>query len=273
MGAIRTIAWREMRDSLHSRWLIGFGLLFVLLTVGISYYGLASSRQIGFQGFELVAASLLNLVLFAVPMVAMAQATLSLASDGDNLSILLTQPLTRTQVLAGKYLGITGAVLATILGGLILGGLVIVATSGGAHAGDFALLVGLTAILILLFAAVGTLVSVVWRDRTKALGVGLSLWFGLVILYDLLVFGLAIAGPGIPLKTLLLTALIGNPVDVVRVFYLLASGNNGFVGAAGAVLGETLGSGAGLFLLGASLAAWILASLMGAKLVLQRKDF
>lgn len=273
MRLIRILAWREFRDGLHSRWLLGFGLLFALLTLGISYYGLAGTRQIGFQGFELVSSSLLNLVLFTVPLATLAQSILNFSSESGHLLILLTQPMSRTQVLFGKYLGTVGAVSLAILGGMALGGVGIVAMSGGNYAGSFLLLILLTAALILLFAAAGMLIAVVSPDKTKALGFGLSLWFVLVILYDLLVFGVAIAGAGVSLKIFLLTALVFNPVDVVRVLFLLASGNTGFVGAAGSVLSETLGTSLGLLLLAGALVAWTAFSLLLCRQVLRRRDF
>ena len=273
MRAIRIVAWRELRDTLHSRWLVGFGILFALLTIGISYYGLAGSREIGFQGLAQVSASLLNLILFTVPMVAMAQPVTSLTSDGEGLLILLTQPLTRSEVLIGKYLGMLGGLGATLLGGLLLGGAVVMAQTGSAYLTNFLLLMLLTLVLIGLFLAFGICIAVVWRDRTKALGISLGVWFVLVILYDLLIFGLTVSGPGISLKALLLLALLFNPVDAVRVLYLLASGSSSFVGVTGAVLAETLGSPMGLALLGAMLVGQALVTLATAIFIFRRKAF
>jgi Cu-processing system permease protein len=273
MPAIRIIAWRELRDTLHSRWLVGFGALFALLTIGISYYGLAGAREVGFQGFGQVSASLLNLILFTVPMVAMAQPVLNLTSEGEGLLILLTQPLTRTQVLLGKYLGTLGAIAATLVGGLALGGAIVMLETGAAYLGNFLFLMLLTAVLISLFVAFGITIAVVWRDRTKAFGVSLALWFVLVILYDLLVFGLTVSGPGISLKALLLLALVCNPVDAVRVLYLLITGSSSFVGVTGAVLAETLGSTAGLALLAGMFLVQASATLATAIAVFRRKGF
>lgn len=273
MKLVRILAWREFQDGLHSRWLLGFGLLFAALTLGISYYGLAGTRQIGFQGFELVSSSLLNLVLFTVPLATLTQSILNFSAESGHLLILLTQPMSRAQVMFGKYLGTVGAVAVAILGGMALGGLGIVAMSGGSYGASFLMLMLLTAALILLFAAAGMLIAVVSPEKTKALGLGLTLWFVLVILYDLLVFGVAIAGAGISLKAFLLTALVFNPVDVVRVFFLLASGNTGFVGAAGSVLAETLGTFAGLLLLAGALVAWTAFSLLLCQKALARRDF
>lgn len=273
MSAISWVAVREWRDTLYSRWLIGFGLLFAGLTLAISYFGLAGAREVGFQGFELVAASLLNLVLVSVPLVALVQASLNWAMEGDGLTILLTQPVARTRIMLGKYAGGVAAMLTTLLGGLLLGGLVVLAQVGWERVWHFALLMGLTALLIGLFAALGMGVALHWRDRTKALGVGLMLWFCWVLLYDLVIFGLTVAGAGVPLRVLLVAALIGNPVEAVRVCYLLATGSSGFVGATGAVLSETLGHAGGMAFLVGILVAWIGVGLMVARRHLLRKDF
>jgi Cu-processing system permease protein len=273
MRAISLIARREWADTLHNRWLIGFGALFALLTIAISYFGLASAHEVGFQGFSLVSASLLNLILFTVPIVALLQPVISLTADGDELAIMLTQPLDRGEVLLGRYLGMWASVGGTLVGGLSLGGLVVLARAGSGSLGGFGLLIALSVVLVTLFLALGTLIAVVWRDRTRALGIGLGVWFVLEILYDLLVFGLTVSNPGLSLKAMLIAALVLNPIDAVRVFYLLATGSASFVGVAGAVLAETLGSPLGL----GALAAWFvllpLGTLALARAVFQRRDF
>jgi Cu-processing system permease protein len=273
MQAISVIALRELKDILHGRWLAGFGLLFALMTVLISYYGMAGAREIGFQGFDLVAASLLNLILFTVPLVALALPVVSLTGEGDELSILLTQPVDRREVLTGKYLGMVAAAGLTLVGGLLAGGLVVLARAGVTYIGHFGLLVALTFVLICLFLAIGLIISVVWRERTRALGAGLAVWFFLDILYDLVVFGVTISNPGIPLKTLLIGALLLNPIDAVRVCYMLVTGSTSFVGVAGAVLSETLGSTMGLAALGAVLLGAPLVLLFIAISIFERTDY
>lgn len=273
MRIVSIIALQELYDSLYNRWLIGFGVLFALLTVGISYYGLAAARDIGFQGFSQVATSLLNLILFTVPMVAMAQAVTSLGSEGEGILILLTQPLERREVLIGKYLGMVGAVGGTLLGGLFIGGGIVAIQTGISTVADFLLLMLLTLVLICLFLALGISVAVVWRDRAKALGICLGIWFFLVLLYDLVVFGLMVSGPGLPLRTFLLAAILLNPVDAVRVFYLLLTGSGSFVGVTGAVLAETFGSAMGLALLGCMFVLLAFVALFAAEVIFDRKDF
>ena len=123
------------------------------------------------------------------------------------------------------------------------------------------------------FLALGTIIGVVWRERTRALGIGLALWFFLDVLYDLVVFGVTISNPGIPLKAFLIGALCFNPIDAVRVAYMLLTGSTSFVGVAGAVLAETLGSQAGLAALGLVLAGTPVVVLAIATRIFERRDF
>lgn len=273
MRSVRVIAWRELRDTLYSRWLLGFGVLLALLTLAISYYGLVSAHEVGFQGFAAVSASLLNLILFTLPLVAMLQAIASLNADGDELAILLTQPLARAEVLLGKYAGMLAAMAATLLGGLALGGLVVLVQAGAAAWSSFLLLLLLAFALLAVFAAIGMVIGVAWRERTRALGVALGVWFALDVLYDLVVFGVTISNPGFSLKAMLIGALLLNPIDGVRVCYLLATGASSFVGVAGAVLSETLGTPVGLAGLAAMLVLSPLALLGTAGWLFQRRDF
>lgn len=253
---IAMLAQRDLQEALQARWLLGFALLFALLTVGISYFGLAAAREVGFQGFAQVSASLLNLALFTVPLVAMAPPLLGFTAE-EGLAILLTQPVARHQVLLGKLLGMTLAVLLSLGGGLLLGGVIVLVQAGPAALGRYVLLSLLSGLLAAVFVAWGAVVALVASERARALGAALGLWFGLTVLYDLGVLGATIINPGLPLRGLLVTALLLNPVDAVRVTYLLASGHHSFVGVTGALLADTFGGGTGLGLLLAVLLAWI----------------
>ena len=78
-GNIAVIAGQELRITLRSKWIQIFAVVFGLLTIAISYFGMVTSIVVGFEGFTRTTASLLNLVLYFVPMLALAAATFSSA--------------------------------------------------------------------------------------------------------------------------------------------------------------------------------------------------
>src|SRR5215471_20035878 len=103
---IRVIAHEEYRAAFESRWLFLFSAFFALIVLGLSYFGLAQSREVGFQGFARVTLSLLNLALFVVPLTALLLGVTSITGSSETLSLLLAQPVGRAEVLAGKFLGL-----------------------------------------------------------------------------------------------------------------------------------------------------------------------
>ena len=57
--------------------MIFFAVVFGLLTVSISYAGMMAEGFAGMQGFTRTSASLLNLMLFVIPLVALMMGVLS----------------------------------------------------------------------------------------------------------------------------------------------------------------------------------------------------
>jgi hypothetical protein len=83
-------------------------------------------------------------------------------------------------------------------------------------------------------------------EPARALGVGLLAWGVLVLAYDPLVIGLAVALRDFPLQSFLLTALLLNPLELLRVGLLYALEAPVLVGPTGFLLKEFLGYTVGL---------------------------
>lgn len=95
---IAVVAREEFRRALETRWLFGFAALLAAMILGLSFFGLAQSREVGFQGFARVTLSLMNLVLFTVPLTGLTLGVASIASSGGTLPLLLAQPVARGEV-------------------------------------------------------------------------------------------------------------------------------------------------------------------------------
>ena len=111
-----TLAHRELRDALRSRWFILYTLAFAALGLGVSYVSATGAGAAGLAGFGRTSAGLINLVLLVVPLMALSAGAGSIASDRERgmLAYLLAQPVSRTEVLIGKFLGLAAALLASI---------------------------------------------------------------------------------------------------------------------------------------------------------------
>jgi Cu-processing system permease protein len=219
---IWTIAQKEMRDALRNRWFLLYTVAFVGLSLAFSYMALAGAGIAGFAGFGRTAASLINLVLLIVPLMALTVGAQSLAGEQERstLTYLLAQPVTRLEVFLGKYLGLLLSLLASLALGFGIAGVVMALNEAGAGSPlAYIRLVGQTFLLSLTMLSVGFLISALSKRAGVAIGVGLFLWLGFVFLGDLGLMGTAIALK-LPIEQLFALSLV-NPLQVFKMASIL----------------------------------------------------
>jgi Cu-processing system permease protein len=270
---VAVVAREEYRRTLESRWVFGFTALFAVLVLGLSYFGLAQSREVGFQGFARVTLSLMNLVLFIVPLISLLLGVSSLAGGGESLTLLLAQPLGRGEALAGKFIGLSAALIVSQALGFGVGGLVVAVQAGADQLPGFLALTALSMTLACLMVAASLLISVIWPDRLRALAAALLLWLLLVVAYDLALLGATTLFRGLPLQAVLFPALLLNPVDLARVLTTLAVGSGALFGPTSAVLMKLFGATWGITLGIAVLLLETAVPLALARRLFQRRDW
>jgi Cu-processing system permease protein len=272
-GAMFTIASQETRINIRNRWTLLFAGVFGLLALAISYFGLVTEGYAGLQGFERTTASLLSLVLYLVPLVALTMATLSLTGDRGTIELLFSQPIARREILLGKVLGLFGSMLTAMLFGFGVAGTVIASQVGTDGLLRFLSFTGIASLLGLAFLSLGSLLAIVGGTRARAFGLALFVWFFLVLFYDLLVMGAGFLLKEKAANMLIFLSLFGNPVDAARVAGLISAGDTTIFGAAGAALLKFLGgrvlSEAALL---AVLFAWATGPLALAGRILRQRD-
>jgi Cu-processing system permease protein len=226
MNAVLTVAGKEFRDGLRNRWVLAITLVFALLALGLAYFGAAASGMVGFTGLATTIVSLASLAVFLIPLIALFLAYDSVVGEDEQgtLLLLLSYPLSRFQLLAGKFLG-HGAILAlSTLLGFGVAGLVIAGFSDRAPLGELAQALGLFIVSASLlgwsFVALAYVLSVLVTEKARAAGLALILWFALVLVFDLTLLGLLVATGGAVGQGVLPWLLLANPTDVFRLINL-----------------------------------------------------
>lgn len=272
-SAVKTIARQELVVNIRNRWTLIFAALFGLLTLAISYFGLATAGAIGFQGFARTSASLLNLVLYIVPLVALTMGTLSFTSEKGASELLFSQPVTRAEILLGKLAGLFASIATATVAGFGLAGVVIAVKAGTTGAARYPVFVGLSLLLALVFLTLAALVSAWCHRKSKAFGAALFLWFFFVLFYDLIVIGGTFLMKERAANQFIFVSLFGNPVDMTRVAGLMALDGKEIFGAAGAALTRSLGGDAlSMLSLVGGLLVWVIASFAISQRLLKRQD-
>jgi Cu-processing system permease protein len=273
LNAVTTIARQELVINVRNKWTMIFAVAFGVLVLAISYFGLVTAGTIGIQGFARTSASLLNLVLYVVPLVALIMGTMSFTSEKTSSELLFSQPVTRTEILLGKLAGLFASIFTATLIGFGLAGLVIAARAGSEGVLRYPAFVGLSLLLALIFLSLSALVSALCHRKAKAFGVVLFLWFFFVLFYDLVVIGVTFALRERTANTFIFSSLFGNPVDMVRVASLIVLNGKEIFGVAGAALLKFLGGDvASVLLLIGGLTAWVIGPFALAQRLLKRQD-
>jgi Cu-processing system permease protein len=228
---------------------------------------------VGLEGYGRVTASLINLCLTLVPLVALLLGSVGLSGDRETglLELFLAQPASRAQWLIGRFAGSLAAIgLATLLGFGIAGALIGLAT-GAAGGLRYAAFLGIALALAAVFLAIGSAIAVTSRNRVQAIAVALAAWFAAVVVFDLaLIAAGALAGAGV---TVLAAAVLLNPVEVARILaLLLLDPGLEVLGPVGGFLVARLGTPGTAALLATAMAAWVIAPLLAALALFETRD-
>ncbi|WP_180862860.1 ABC transporter permease [Cupriavidus pauculus] len=216
---IATVANKEFRDRLRNRWVLAIALVFAAFSLVIGYFGGAQQGEIGMRSAAFVVASLVSLAIYLIPMIALLLGFDAIVGERErgSLDLLLAYPLTRLELLLGKYLGLAAALTLSTLAGFATVGVLLFAQFGTGMLGQFLRFVGSAVLLGLAFLSIAVLLSVVARDRARASGLAIALWLFFVLVFDLLLLGTLVATGGQFGDAAMAAVLLLNPADLFRI--------------------------------------------------------
>jgi Cu-processing system permease protein len=210
--------------------------------------------------------SLLTIVLIVVPLISMIFTTIHYYNSYEFIELMLSQPLSRGNILLSEYSGVALSLLSAFFIGVGLPVLLFAFDETG-----IALLFAGGA-LTLVFTSIAFLASVKARDKARGIGAALLLWFYFALIYDGLVLLVLFSFSDYPMEkfTLFLSAL--NPIDLARIFIMLKMDVSALMGYTGALYKDFFGSGTGtLFTLGIML-LWAGVPLWLSLWIFKKKD-
>lgn len=276
MHNILTVARKEFRDGFRNRWILAITGIFATLALGIAYLGTVTTGRVGFASFDATLASLTTLGSFVIPLISLliAYDTIVGERNGGTLQLLLTYPISHAELAAGKFLGHSAVLATAIIAGF---GVAIAAyqimmpevrtLSAWAAIGSFMLSASL---LGASFVGLACLISVSAREKARAAGLALLVWFLLVVLFDLLLLAVLVISGGNEIERAIFPYLLMlNPIDVFRLINLVGLGGSG---GNAVFLAMTAGHAYNVGVLYAALAVWLVAPFTIALLAFQRQE-
>lgn len=260
-GQVWALAAKEFRDRLRNRWVLAVALVFTVFSLLITYFGSAAQGQIGPRSIELTIASLVSLVIYLIPMIALLLGFDAVVGERErgSLDLLLSLPITRLELLLGKFLGLAAALALSTVAGFALVAVLLYQrfdTAGLYHYLGFVLS---SVLLGLSFLSLAVLLSVLARDRAQASGLAIALWFLLVLVFDLALLGALVASGGRFGGEAFAYLLLLNPADVFRVLNVFSLDDVRRLHGLASIVPPSLGNP---WLMGTAMAGWIVAPLM-----------
>lgn len=275
MRPMLLVAAKEIQESLRNRWVLAMTALLAALALSLTFLGSAPTGTVGARALDVVIVSLSSLTIFLVPLVALLISHDAIVGETERgtMLLLLSYPVSRGQVLLGKFIGhLAILAFATALG---YGTAAVTLAASGAAIDPaswraFAIMIGTSILLGAVFLAIGYLVSVLVRERATAAGIAIGVWLLLVVVFDMALLGVLVADQGRVISSSVLSGLLLlNPTDVYRILNLAgASSVSAFTGMSG--LAGTVALGPGLLL--SALAAWTLVPLAAAAMIFSRRE-
>ena len=274
MKMIWVLALKELRDGLRNRWVAAAIILLGALALALSLLGSAPTGSVRVSALDITVINLASLSVYLIPLIALMLSFDALVGEFERgtMLLLLTYPVTRWQVIMGKFLGHVLILFVAIFTGY--GGALIILTmmAGGSTEGWQAYIMMMSSSLILgaVFIALGYLVSVLVKERATAAGTAIGLWLVFVVLYDLLLFGaLLLDEEQLIGQQLFSMLMLISPTDSYRILNLsMFEGVSQAAGMAG-IASEAGMSGA---LLLSVMLLWVIVPLTTTLLVFQRRE-
>jgi len=267
---IRALLRFELAAARRARTVTLFAAGFALASLAVALVGLSAGGAVTVQGFTRTSVSLLQLVVWVVPMMALLTGAVA-GAECHELEFVVGLPLTRGQLLAARWAAWTLALGAALFVGLGSAGIAIALLAGAADGARYLALILVSWLLLAATLALGLAIGVTARTRARAVGIAIVTWFVLVVGVDLVAIGVLAILPPRDAGWGLSLLLLADPVDAARIFGLGLFRADAIAGPTGAALRRVLG-GWGAWVLVGGLVAWTALPLALAGRWFARRD-
>lgn len=251
------IAKYIMLDILRSRVLLAYTLLLAGICVTIFWADADVTKGL---------VSITTVVLTIVPLVSIVYATTYYFNAAEFTELLVAQPISRKDILLGKFLGISLSILGAFLAGVCVPVLLFAYSATGLT------LAAAGSLTTLGFVDLAFLASAMVRDKAQGIGLALMMWFYCSVIFDGLVLLFLFSLGDYPLEKALILLSALNPIDLARIMILLQLDISALMGYTGALYRQFFGSGSGMAFALLMQLLWIVVPLWLALRTFRKKN-
>jgi Cu-processing system permease protein len=216
--------------------------------------------------------TLMNVIIVLVPLIGTIFGVMYYYNSKEFTELLLAQPLKRSSIFLGQYLGVALSLSMSLILGLGLP-FIFYGLFKSSAIWDFSLLLVTGTFLTFIFTALAFNIALSNENKIKGFGYAILMWLFLGIIYDGLFLMSLVLFEDYPLDKISLIGTMLNPIDLSRTLILLKLDISALLGYTGAVFKQFFGTNFGLFISFGMLVLWVVFPLMRIIFKSKRKDF
>ncbi|WP_394203883.1 ABC transporter permease [Shewanella waksmanii] len=222
------IANKEFKDSLRNRWVSVITFIMMLLSFSVTFAGSAITGELALPSLVSLITSLSTMAVFIIPLAAILLSYDAFVGEEEagTMLLLLSYPLTKQQIFIGKLIAHSGIMIAAICVAFGCSAVSMLLWADNVAwqqvIAAFSQFILSSSLLAVTFILMSYFVSLKVSEKARAVGTLLSLWFLLVLVYDLLLLALLVADLGSSSQALVNLLMALNPTDIYRAINLLA---------------------------------------------------
>lgn len=246
-----------LSDILKNKIIVAFTLILAILSW--SSFALEDNSSKGLL-------TILNVILFTVPLVSILFGTIYLYNSSEFIELLLSQPIKRVKIWMSLFFGLsTSMVIAFLVGA----GIPLMIYSPNA-VGFMMIVIG--NIISVVFVSLAFLSSILTRDKAKGIGIAIMTWLFFALLFDGMVLFLLFQLSDYPIEKAMVGITAFSPIDLARIQILLHLDVSAMMGYTGAIFKDFFGTTVGLIISFILLCLWIVIPFVISLFKFKNKD-
>jgi len=210
--------------------------------------------------------TILNVILFTVPLVSILFATIYLYNSSEFIELLLSQPIKHKKIWISLFLGLSFSMIAAFFVGA---GIPLLINSPDS-VGIMMLLNG--TLITIIFTALAFLSSILTRDKAKGIGIAIMTWLFFALIFDGLVLFLLFQLQDYPIENAMVGMTALSPIDLARIQILLHLDVSAMMGYTGAIFKDFFGTSTGLIVSFLLLSLWAIIPFIISLKKFNKKD-
>ncbi len=250
-------------DLMRSRWSYVYFAFYLLLGIVLLFLNNDLSKAV---------ITLMNVIIVLVPLIGTIFGVMYYYNSKEFTELLLAQPLKRSSIFLGQYLGVAISLSMSLILGLGIPFIAYGLFKSNAI-WDFSLLLITGIFLTLIFTALAFNIALSNENKIRGFAYAILLWLFLAIIYDGIFLMSLILFEDYPLDKLSLIGTMLNPIDLSRTLILLKLDISALLGYTGAVFKKFFGTNLGLIISFIMLSLWVILPVLRITFKSKKKDF